>query len=180
MRSDSLPILQSNYRFTSWPISRILYPCYPWAAIIYLGRPLLASSCGLPGRDAERAAPAIAQTHNDTPCLTLLQVGFACPTPLLALPVVSYTAVSPSPADDTDRPAIYLSVALSVGLPRPAVNRHRALWSADFPRLAKSSRDHPANSNRDLSIAICERQDCRRQNVCRSRLFRYAIRNMTI
>jgi len=31
-------------------------------------------------------------------------------------------------------PAIHLSVALSVGLPRPAVSRHRALWSADFPQ----------------------------------------------
>ena len=30
--------------------------------------------------------------------------------------------------------AIYLSVALSVGLLRPAVSRHRTLWRADFPR----------------------------------------------
>jgi hypothetical protein len=31
-------------------------------------------------------------------------------------------------------PAIHLSVALAVGSPRPAVSRHRALWSADFPQ----------------------------------------------
>jgi hypothetical protein len=43
-------------------------------------------------------------------------------------------------ADQGNTPcsAIYLSVALSVGLPRPAVSRHRALWSADFPRREKA------------------------------------------
>src|SRR5690606_32162193 len=30
--------------------------------------------------------------------------------------------------------AIHLSVALAVGSPRPAVSRHRTLWSADFPQ----------------------------------------------
>jgi hypothetical protein len=43
------------------------------------------------------------------------------------------------------QPAIRLSVALSVGLPRPAVSRHRALWSADFPRPGIPGRDHPAS-----------------------------------
>lgn len=30
--------------------------------------------------------------------------------------------------------AMHFSVALAVGLPRPAVSRHHALWSADFPQ----------------------------------------------
>ena len=41
--------------------------------------------------------------------------------------------------------AIHLSVALSIGLPRPAVSRHRTLWRADFPPSAEAERDHPVN-----------------------------------
>ena len=42
--------------------------------------------------------------------------------------------------------AIYLSVALSIGLLRLAVSQRRALWSADFPQpVTCTSRDHPAN-----------------------------------
>ena len=41
--------------------------------------------------------------------------------------------------------AIYLSVALSVGLLRPAVSRHRTLWRADFPPPAEAESDHPFN-----------------------------------
>ena len=47
--------------------------------------------------------------------------------------------------------AIYLSVALSVGSPRPAVSRRHALRSADFPqpaRLGRANRNHPANLGR--------------------------------
>jgi hypothetical protein len=36
------------------------------------------------------------------------------------------------------------SVALSVGLLRPAVSRHPALWSPDFPQV--ETRGRPANS----------------------------------
>jgi len=43
------------------------------------------------------------------------------------------------------QPAIHLSVALSVGSPRPAVSRHHALRSADFPRPTNVGRDHPVN-----------------------------------
>ena len=43
-------------------------------------------------------------------------------------------------------PAIYLSVALSIGLLRLAVSQRRALWSADFPQpVTCTSRDHPVN-----------------------------------
>ncbi len=40
----------------------------------------------------------------------------------------------------------YLSVALSVGLRRPGVTWHLALWSPDFPRRAYARRDCPADS----------------------------------
>ncbi len=60
-------------------------------AIIYLGALLLTPSCSLPGCQMGRAAPSS--------CLALLLAGFACPATLLPLPVVSYTAVSPSLSD---------------------------------------------------------------------------------
>jgi hypothetical protein len=86
---------------------------------------------------------------NPSPCLVLLPAGFAWPATLLPPPVVSYTTVSPSPAKrETVWLAICLSVALAVGLPRPAVSRRRALGSADFPQpdaLTRPSRDHPAD-----------------------------------
>ena len=43
-------------------------------------------------------------------------------------PVRSYRTISPLPPG-----GCIISVALSVGLPRPDVIRHRALWSPDFP-----------------------------------------------
>ena len=44
---------------------------------------------------------------------------------------------------------VWFSVALSLGLPRPGVTRHRALWSPDFPRTLPAPcgaavRGHPA------------------------------------
>ena len=55
----------------------------------------------------------------------------ACHAPRVATwPVVSYTAVSPSPGSS---PGSLLSVALSRELPQPDVIRHPALRSPDFP-----------------------------------------------
>lgn len=49
------------------------------------------------------------------------------------LAVRSYRTISPLPAPRKERRR-YLSVALSVGLRRPGVTWHLALWSPDFPR----------------------------------------------
>lgn len=67
-------------------------------------------------------------------CLVLLPAGVAWPATLLPLPVVSYTTVSPSPATIQLHRQYTSLLPCSVGLPRPAVSRRRALWSADFPR----------------------------------------------
>ena len=93
--------------------------------------------------------------------------GFAWPATLLPLPVVSYTTVSPSPQwvllpskslyNVQSQWAIYLSVALAVGLPRPAVSRHLALWSADFPQQGVAlprSPDQPGIVILALALAI--------------------------
>ena len=53
--------------------------------------------------------------------------------PVARLAVRSYRTISPLPAELL-RHRRYLSVALSVGLRRPGVTWHRALWSPDFPR----------------------------------------------
>ena len=56
------------------------------------------------------------------------------------LAVRSYRTISPLPAFRRRRRR-YLSVALSVGLRRPGVTWHRALWSPDFPRHPALRRD---------------------------------------
>jgi hypothetical protein len=76
-------------------------------------------------------------------CLALLPVGFAWPWTLLPTPVVSYTAVSPSPHL---RRAIHLSVALAVGSPRLAVSQHRTLWRADFPPCPRGAARSPSQA----------------------------------
>jgi hypothetical protein len=80
----------------------------PWrtrVAVIYLVRRLPAASSGLPGGPGRRAA---SRRLAPSPCLALLPVGFAQPTPSLESLVVSYTTVSPSLAEASS----LLSVAL--------------------------------------------------------------------
>jgi len=80
----------------------------------------------------------------------LFLLGFApdggCPAAaLLRTPVVSYTTISPLPGC-TRQSGRFVSVAHPAGCPAPGVTRHRALWSADFPRpREKRSRDHPTD-----------------------------------
>ena len=83
----------------------------------------------------------------------LLQVGFAGPTRLRAAGALlphHFTLTPSAPASgETFMRGRYLSVALSVGSPRPAVSRHPALRSPDFPRRPESRRDRPARSEGD-------------------------------
>jgi hypothetical protein len=112
----------------------------PRARIISLGPTSPPASCGLPGtvqrleRCAGRATPRS--------CLALLRVGFAVP-PLL--PVARCALTAPFHPCLCPRGAIggLLSVALSVASRRPAVSRHPALRSSDFPRRAGRARRDP-------------------------------------
>ena len=107
----------------------------PGRRIIFLGPRLLDVSSSLPGTlNAERSwrGPRL------VPYLALLRVGFAVPRLLPARAVVSYTTVSPLPVRPTKTVGAIgglFSVALSIALRRPAVSRHPALWSSDFPRV---------------------------------------------
>ena len=76
-----------------------------------------------------------------------------CRAALAPHAVRSYRTISPLPLRARKRAAKFgglLSVALSVGLRRPGVTWHLALWSPDFPRRAYARRDCPADSAREL------------------------------
>ena len=74
--------------------------------------------------------------------------------------VRSYRTLSPLPAPEVDVRGLggLLSAALSVGLRRPGVTWHSALWSPDFPPLNRSceplSGDCLANSGGKHTSAL--------------------------
>ncbi len=103
---------------------------------IHLGLRLPAASCDLPGN---RRRAASWNRSSAFPYLVLLLMGFTKPCISRFTLVRSYRTVSPLPVPK-DLGGL-LSVALSVGLPRLAVNQHDALRSSDFPppRLRKTA-----------------------------------------
>src|ERR1700722_15962165 len=87
---------QTDGRWVSRPVGRVLCPRLRGAAVIHLGLPLPAASCGLPA-SIGRAALDRSRREPLAPLLTLLRVGFTKPPQSPAALVVSYTAVSPLP-----------------------------------------------------------------------------------
>src|SRR6516162_3172203 len=83
-------------RGVSRPVGRVLCARSRGAAVIHLGLPLPAASCGLPA-SIGRAALDRSRREPLVPLLTLLRVGFTEPPQSPAALVVSYTAVSPLP-----------------------------------------------------------------------------------
>ena len=89
---------------------------------IHLGRPLLNASCDTPGRRRENT-PA---TRSRWPSLLgLAPGGVYRAAPVAGDAVRSYRTLSPLPIDAETLKGGLLSVALSLGSPPPAVNRHR-------------------------------------------------------
>jgi hypothetical protein len=111
-----------------------------WRAIS-LGPVSPRASCSLPGTVngpepfAGRAAPR--------PCSALLRVGFALPPTLPPGRCALTATVSPLPVLPAGAIGGLFSVALSVASRRPAVSRHPALWSSDFPRRHPKERRGP-------------------------------------
>ena len=102
------------------PVSRVLYPAF-WEgrmAAIYLGPPLPTGSSGQPGDGPDSRLPL----------LGLAPDGVCLASDVTSGAVSSYLAFSPLP--ECGR---CVSVALSVGSPRPAVSGHPVQWSSDFP-----------------------------------------------
>ena len=93
-------------------------------AIIYLGALLPVCSSDLPER--------VTGSHVRAPIRSCSRWGLPS-QPVSRLLVRSYRTVASLP-DPFARPsAVYISVALSLGLLPPDVIRHPALWSSDFP-----------------------------------------------
>src|SRR6266849_2389013 len=96
------------------------------AAVIHLGRPLLAGSSDLPESKTERTAP---------PLLFGLAPRGVCPASRIAPAAVrSYRTFSPLPRE---RRYIFCGTFRKTRFKRipPAVSRHAALWRPDFPPL---------------------------------------------
>ncbi len=106
----------------SWPVSRVLYG--PRAlrrgnvAAILLGRVLPRVSRNQPGRWAGNSPEGCPSYR---PYSVLLPVGFTLP---LLLPVARWALTPPFHPYRENRGGL-LSVALSLGSPPPAINRHR-------------------------------------------------------
>jgi hypothetical protein len=87
---------QGHMKGVSRPVGRVLCSRSRGAAVIHLGLPLPATSCGLPA-SIRRAAFNRSRREPLAPLLTLLRVGFTEPPQSPATLVVSYTTVSPLP-----------------------------------------------------------------------------------
>ena len=119
---------QQAGRRASWPVGRVLCTHFRGPAVIHLGLPLPAASCGLPADSGEQPSNARAGTtshQRHRALLTLLQVGFTKPPQSPAALVVSYTTVSPLPS--------YLA--------RQA--RRRSVFCGTFPRVTPGRRYRP-------------------------------------
>ena len=104
----------------SRPISRVLS-----RTAIPLGTRSPACSSDLPGGSA---------SHAVAPYAVLLRMGFTLPS---VLPRTRCALTAPfHPCQPRGAYGGVFSVALSVASRRPAVNRHPALWSPDFPLRA--------------------------------------------
>ena len=119
------------------------------AMIIHLRQRLPVILCDLPGSES---GPSM------LPYLVLLRVGFASACPVTSPPVRSYRTISPLPAPIG--PGGIVSVALSVGSRRPAVNRHSVRWSSDFPPACRKAHRRPSSLLTNYRTLILGFSDC--------------------
>ena len=137
-----------EFREPESSVSRVLVPTSltgGGATTICLGPRLRGGSSNLPGDRTRRAA--------SLPLFGLAPDGVCRALPVAGEAVGSYPTVSPLPVPSRAIGGL-LSAALSVALRRPAVSRHPALWSSDFPRL---SFDEPRSALASR-ILLCRRQ----------------------
>jgi hypothetical protein len=106
-------------------ISRVLSPARRPEADHFSGT-AIAGGLKQPTRDSDGAGRA-------SPLFGLAPGGVCLAAPVASRAVVSYTTVSPLPVPSRVIGGLF-SVALSVASRRPAVSRHPALRSSDFPQ----------------------------------------------
>jgi hypothetical protein len=114
---------------------------------IHLGRPLPNASRDRPERRLESTPGTVLR-----PCLPLL-LGLAPGGVFPAVPIASdavrsYRTISPLPPMETREVGGVFSVALSLGSPPPAVNRHRAFRGARtfLPFVAERAAIRPSGN----------------------------------
>jgi len=167
---------QDHMKGVSRPVGRVLCSRSRGAAIIHLGLPLPAASCGLPA-SIGRAALNRSRREPVAPLLTLLRVGFTEPPQSPAVLVVSYTTVSPLPPLARGRSVFCGTVPRvapgrryrppcpvepgpsSPGL-RPARPPGRLTQAQDTPRVSVSAwltEPAPANAASDSIAAVIPR-----------------------
>src|SRR5271165_2268469 len=111
---------QDHLKGVSRPVGRVLCARSRGAAVIHLGLPLPAASCGLPASIGQ-AALKRSRREPLVPLLALLRVGFTEPPQSPAALVVSYTTVSPL----------------------PPLTRGRSVFCGTFPRVTPGRRYRP-------------------------------------
>jgi hypothetical protein len=117
-------------RRASWPVGRVLCARFRGPAVIHLGLPLPAASCGLPassGGPPSNARAGLAPRCGARALMTLLQVGFTEPPQSPTTLVVSYTTVSPLPPADAHL----------------ARGRRRSVFCGTVPRVTPGRRYRP-------------------------------------
>ncbi len=119
------------------PVSRILYrsTCPGYCGDGHPSRTAVTRRLQQPTRKRGRTPPVL-------PYLVLLQVGF---TSAALLPGRRCALTAPfHPYRYYESTGGIVSVALSVGSRRPAVNRHPVRWSSDFPPAYAAARRRPS------------------------------------
>jgi hypothetical protein len=109
-----------------------------------------------PTRNCERPKP-FAEQAAPRPCSALLRVGFALPPSLPTGRCALTATVSPLPVLPAGAIGGLFSVALSVASRPPAVSRHPALRSSDFPRRPQGAPRSSLASRPVLSIRVPRR-----------------------
>jgi len=120
-----------------WPVSRVLYPnslSLIGTTAIHLVHGSRRGSSGQPG--------GLSGLHTP-PYLALHRAGFAVPHAVARWAVRSCRTGSPLPRFACAFRGGMFSVALSVGLPRPAFRRRPARWCPDFPPRFRAAAVRP-------------------------------------
>ena len=143
-------------RGVSRPVGRVLCARSRGAAVIHLGLPLPAASCGLPasiGRAAlkrSRRLPAVAASPLDlAPGGVYRAAAVTCGAGGL---LHHRFTLTPRRGDAATRGGLF-SVALSRGSPRVGVTDHPALWSPDLPHRAAGPARPPGRLTRQIGYA---------------------------
>jgi len=138
---------QGHVKWVSRPVGRVLCARMRGAAVIHLGLPLPAASCGLPA-NIGRAALDRSRREPLAPLLTLLRVGFTEPPQSPAALVVSYTTVSPLPrgAGVPRRGAVCFLWHCPAGHPGSALPTTLPCGARTFLTGPQARRDRPADS----------------------------------